>query len=112
MFLKKNSYFWRIFIFNLFFVFLQGENGRFLYSLNDPSGAFEINQHSGALTMKNGAKFDREKYKNGYIDLVIGTLEFRPSVLPITEQQTNSTVKVRIHVKDDNDNSPVFLPSK
>ena len=33
--------------------------------------------------MKNGAKFDREKYKNGYIDLVIGTLEFKPSVLPI-----------------------------
>ena len=62
--------------------------------------------------MKNGAKFDREKYKNGYIDLVIGTLEFKPSVLPIGEQQTNSTVKVRIHVKDDNDNSPVFLPSK
>merc|ERR1712110_598983 len=88
-----------------------GENGRFLYSLNDPSGAFEINQNTGALTMKNGAKFDREKYKNGYIDLVIGTLEFKPSVLPIGEQQTNSTVKVRIHVKDDNDNSPVFLPT-
>ena len=104
---KKGFYFHEILIFCL-----QGENGRFLYSLNDPSGAFEINQNTGALTMKNGAKFDREKYKNGYIDLVIGTLEFKPSVLPIGEQQTNSTVKVRIHVKDDNDNSPVFLPSK
>ena len=99
-------------MFYFHYLFLQGENGRFLYSLNDPSGAFEINQNTGALTMKNGAKFDREKYKNGYIDLVIGTLEFKPSVLPIGEQQTNSTVKVRIHVKDDNDNSPVFLPSK
>ena len=62
--------------------------------------------------MKNGARFDREKFKNGYIDFVIGTLEFKPSVLPIGAQQNNSTVKVRIYVKDDNDNSPVFLPSK
>ena len=59
------------------------ENAKFLYSLNDPSGAFEINPHSGSLTMKNGAKFDREKYQNGYIDLVVGTLELKPSVLPI-----------------------------
>ena len=50
----------------------EGDNARFLYSLNDPSGAFEINPHSGSLTMKNGAKFDREKFKNGYVDLVIG----------------------------------------
>ena len=27
------------------------------------------------------------------------------------EQRAKSTVKVRIDVKDDNDNSPIFLPS-
>ena len=59
------------------------DNARFLYNLNDPSEAFEINPHTGSLTMKNGARFDREKFKNGYIDLVVGTLEFKPSILPL-----------------------------
>ena len=82
-----------------------------MYSLNDPSGAFEINPHTGSLTMKEASRFDREKFQNGYIDLVIGTLELQPSLVPVDEQRAKSTVKVRIDVKDDNDNSPIFLPS-
>ena len=89
----------------------QGDNARFLYSLNDPSGAFEINPHTGSLTMKEASRFDREKFQNGYIDLVIGTLELQPTLVPVDEQRAKSTVKVRIDVKDDNDNSPIFLPS-
>ena len=89
----------------------QGENAKFLYSLNDPSGAFEINPHTGSLMMKNAAKLDREKFQNGYVDLVVAALEFRPSVLEIGEQKDKSSVKVRINVKDDNDNSPTFIPT-
>ena len=71
------------------------DNARFLYSLNDPSGAFEINPHTGSLTMKDGDKFDREKFKNGFVDLVIGTLELRPSVLPLNQDLgLNTSVKV------------------
>ena len=73
------------------------DNARFLYSLNDPSGAFEINPHTGSLTMKDGAKFDREKFKNGFVDLVIGTLELKPSVLPLNQDQALKTaVKVQL----------------
>ena len=74
------------------------DNARFLYSLNDPSGAFEINPHTGSLTMKDGAKFDREKFKNGFVDLVIGTLELKPSVLPLNQDQAQKTaVKVQLN---------------
>ena len=61
--------------------------------------------------MKEASRFDREKFQNGYIDLVIGTLELQPTLVPADEQRAKSTVKVRIDVKDDNDNSPIFLPS-
>ena len=72
------------------------DNARFLYSLNDPSGAFEINPHTGSLTMKDASKFDREKFKNGFVDLVIGTLELKPSVLPLNQDQALKTsVKVQ-----------------
>ena len=71
-----------------------GDNARFLYSLNDPSEAFEINPHTGSLNMKNGAKFDREKFKNGFVDLVVGALELKPSVLPIDFTVQNTSVKV------------------
>ena len=76
------------------------DNARFLYSLNDPSGAFEINPHTGSLTMKDGAKFDREKFKNGFVDLVIGTLELKPSVLPLNQDQAQKTaVKVQLNYR-------------
>ena len=79
------------------------DNARFLYSLNDPSGAFEINPHTGSLTMKDGAKFDREKFKNGFVDLVIGTLELKPSVLPLNQDQAKKTADsvLKFCVKND-----------
>jgi hypothetical protein len=81
--------------------------------LNDPSDVFEINPRSGRLAMRNGGKLDREKLKKGFIDLVVGTLEFKPSVLSISKTENpKPNVKVRIYVADENDNSPVFLPGK
>uniref|UniRef100_T1IXK6 Cadherin domain-containing protein n=1 Tax=Strigamia maritima TaxID=126957 RepID=T1IXK6_STRMM len=84
----------------------QGENGAFRFQLEDPVDAFQIDQVSGWITVKNQTRLDGEKYSR--LDLKVFAIEKTRSVLGIGEP---SSTQVEVHLIDTNDNDPVFLPS-
>ena len=80
------------------------ENAAFSYKLDDPSGAFDLEQ-DGSLVLGRPDLFDREK--SDRIVVRVLAVEHAPSVLP---DKTPAGVDVEIHLLDYNDNSPAFLP--
>ena len=59
-----------IILYPLFVWCLQGVNGQFIYSLEDPSRAFDLDPKSGKLKMKNSALFDREKLDSFQLEVI------------------------------------------
>ena len=57
-------------LYQLFVLCLQGVNGQFIYSLEDPSRAFDLDPKSGKLKMKNSALFDREKLDSFQLEVI------------------------------------------
>ena len=78
--------------------------------MKDPSDSFHLDPKSGKLKMRNSNAFDREKYS--HFELEVSTVEVKPSVIKDPEILKSNKIKIQINVDDDNDNSPVFSPSK
>ncbi|XP_037975546.2 cadherin-89D isoform X2 [Plutella xylostella] len=57
----------------------QGDNGEFMYQLNDPEGAFAIDPRTGWLTVKNQTVLDREQHAN--LRMKVYAKEKNPSVV-------------------------------
>lgn len=86
----------------------QGENGKFDYRLEDPSGAFSVDPGSGWLTVRDQAILDREKRDR--LKMKVHAVEHRPSVVATGETFGKSSVDVEITLLDANDNNPIFVP--
>lgn len=84
------------------------QNRRFVYTLEDASGAFSIDPVTGTLALNDPSKLDREKQAD--MELVVSTRESRQREGKRIEG--SNAVRVRVKVEDDNDNGPVFLPGK
>ena len=77
-----------------------GISGIVTFSLNDPTGTFNISRTSGAISViKN---LDRETQSNYTVNITVSD----SAPLPFNKETTRS---VTILVKDINDNAPVFL---
>lgn len=86
----------------------QGENGKFDYRLEDPSGAFSVDPESGWLTVRDQTILDREKRDR--LKMKVHAVEHRPSVVTIGETPGKSSVDVEVTLLDANDNNPIFVP--
>lgn len=90
----------------------QGANGEFTYKLQDPAGAFAIDQTSGWLTVRDQRVLDRERVDS--LRMKVLAVEARPNVLhkyfALNETNTSS-VDVTVTLLDANDNNPIFVPS-
>ena len=96
---------------------MQGVNGQFIYTLKDPSKAFDLDSKTGKLKMKNSALFDREKFDS--FQLEVSAIEAKKSLVTKMQEKERSNlanppnkITITINVDDDNDNSPEFSPSK
>ncbi|UYV72312.1 hypothetical protein LAZ67_9002575 [Cordylochernes scorpioides] len=83
----------------------KGENAAFRYQLEDPSGAFTIDQVAGWINVKDPAKLDRETKDT--IVLKVRAVERKPNVKPGTAEGSTT---VEVHLLDANDNNPRFVP--
>ena len=72
--------------------------------MNDPSGSFAIDRHSGVLKLVR--PLDREEAAS--MRMEITTAELEKSL--VERKPAGATVTVNIVVKDANDNAPVFVP--
>ena len=82
----------------------QTPNSYFIYTVDDPSGSFAIDRHSGVLKLVK--PLDGEKAAE--MRLEITTAELEDSL--VERKPAGATVTVNIVVKDANDNAPVFVP--
>ncbi|XP_014608938.1 PREDICTED: cadherin-89D [Polistes canadensis] len=88
----------------------QGENGEFVFRLNDPSGAFSMDPRTGWLTVKDQNVLDRERRDR--LRMKVYAIERKPSVIWTDGKRANgSSVDIHVSLLDANDNNPVFVPS-
>ncbi|XP_072758851.1 cadherin-89D isoform X2 [Anoplolepis gracilipes] len=86
----------------------QGENGKFDYQLEDPSGAFGVDPGSGWLTVRDQTILDREKRDR--LKMKVYAVERQPSVVATGKTSGKSFVDVEVTLLDANDNNPIFVP--
>ncbi|KMQ96809.1 cadherin-89d-like isoform x4 protein [Lasius niger] len=86
----------------------QGENGKFDYRLEDPSGAFSVDPTSGWLTVRDQTILDRERRDR--LRMKVHAVEHKPSVVVTGDTSGGSSVDVEITLLDANDNNPIFVP--
>ena len=85
----------------------QTPNSYFIYTLEDPSGRFALDRHSGVLRLAR--PLDREEAAS--MRLTIATAELEKSLLVEEgERPSGAAVTVNVVVRDANDNAPVFVP--
>jgi hypothetical protein len=102
---KSSEFFFAALSILLLLLLFQGDFGKFTYKLSsDPTGIFALDPATGTLTVRNPEPLDREKVER--IELEVGVVEKVPSGL------TPGVAKVTIYVGDENDNGPVFQPSR
>ena len=82
----------------------QTPNSYFIYTLEDPSGRFALDRHSGVLRLAR--PLDREEAAS--MRLTIATAELEKSL--VQEKPSGAAVAVNVVVRDANDNAPVFVP--
>ncbi len=85
---------------------LQGDNALFTYALDDSTGSFSVDSATGAISLADASVLDREKHD--VIEMSLRTVEKTPNVAGIKP----GAVKITLRLQDENDNSPVFVPSK
>ena len=89
------------------FLPFQTPNSYFIYTLEDPSGRFALDRHSGVLRLAR--PLDREEAAS--MRLTIATAELEKSLLVEGEERPpGAAVTVNVVVRDANDNAPVFVP--
>ena len=94
-------------LFPLLFLPFQTPNSYFIYTLEDPSGRFALDRHSGVLRLAR--PLDREEAAS--MRLTIATAELEKSLLVEEgERPPGAAVTVNVVVADANDNAPVFVP--
>ncbi|XP_068082261.1 cadherin-89D [Anabrus simplex] len=92
----------------------QGDNGEFIYQLDDPSQAFIIDPRTGWLTVRDQGMLDREKQAS--LTMTVYAKEKVPSVVHTSINNSEagleaSSVTVEVTLLDANDNNPTFIPS-
>ena len=94
----------RVHLFPSPFLPFQTPNSYFIYTLEDPSGRFALDRHSGVLRLAR--PLDREEAAS--MRLTIATAELEKSL--VKEKPPGAKVTVNVVVRDANDNAPVFVP--
>jgi len=61
------------------------------------------------VRVRNSALFDREKFEN--LQMKVGAQQMTKNMAS-SGNAANSGVNIHIHIKDMNDNNPIFAPSK
>ncbi|KAF5278589.1 hypothetical protein FQA39_LY00631 [Lamprigera yunnana] len=85
----------------------QGDNGEFVFAIEDKSGAFRVDRHSGWLTVRNNSVLDREKRSS----IVMRAYAKEKTFSVITNKLDSSSVPIEVTLLDVNDNNPTFIPS-
>ena len=78
----------------------KGPNAEFNYTLEDPSGGFQIDEKTGWISVRDPTKLDRETRSK--IVMKVSAIERKPF------SKDHSTTSVEINLLDANDNPPAF----
>ncbi|XP_054156169.1 protocadherin Fat 4-like isoform X2 [Oppia nitens] len=84
----------------------KGDNAHFKYLLDDPSGAFKIDENTGWISVKDPTRLDRES--NDRIQMKVTAIERKPNINPEAAKAKYTTVE--LNLLDANDNNPQFFP--
>lgn len=77
----------------------KGENAQFKYVMEDPSKAFQIDEKTGWISVKDSSKLDREAQSK--IQMKVTAVEKKPHA-----NGSSSFTTVEINLLDANDNNP------